>query len=147
MNHCLDEGSCVSRRGMLAITGRVAALAVVGAAAPRLFAAEASAESNSTPTDQVRYVVTDRRYPQSLAFARTVKAPAASQLEVTEGLTRMWQDSLEPLWERDGGAVVGLTTIAVWHCLAEQGRSQGRSSRLLQQYTGPTEPLVAWIIT
>ena len=89
----------ISRRALLLATGSIAALAAV--APSSLFAAAPSVPSvpvtGASPFD-IRYIVTDQRYPQSLAHAEALAAQCCQTLEVSEGLTRMWQDSLLPLW-------------------------------------------------
>ncbi len=74
----------------------------------------------------IRYVVIDCRHAASREFGRTLAAHGSLQLDVTDGLTRMWQETLAPLWRQPGSAIAGLTSSAVWTCLAEQARSQAR---------------------
>lgn len=151
MNHCLDDDQQVSRRGLIVATGRLAMAAAVIAIAPRAYASGAAPQftqrSDAHDLGDVRYVVTDRRHPQSVAFARSIGVSVEQSLEVTDGLTRLWQESLVPLWERPEGTVLGVTTRDVWHCLAEQARSQRRQARLLPSGADTSQPLVAWIIT
>jgi hypothetical protein len=140
----------IGRRKLLVSTASAATLAMLGVL-PAL--AKPSREIARTPFDpsqfDVRFVVTDRRLPQSLAFAIEHAEKGSARLEVTNGLTRLWQESLMPLWREQGGAVAGLTTREVWHCLAEQARSQSRRTVVLHQYDVPASqpnPLVSWII-
>lgn len=140
----------ISRRTLLLATGSIAALATV--AHPSLFAAAPSAPSAPAtgpgPFD-IRYVVTDRRYPQCQAHAKALAAQCGRTLEVSEGLTRMWQDNLLPLWQQGEGAVAGVTTRAVWQCLAEQARSHALLTRVLTPLghnDGHPDNLVSWII-
>jgi hypothetical protein len=138
------------RRKLLVSTASAATLAMLGAL-PML--AKPSREIARKPFDasqfDVRFVVTDRRLSQSLAFAIEHAKTGSARLEVTNGLTRLWQESLVPLWREQGGAVAGLTTREVWHCLAEQARSQSRRTVVLSQYdvsASQPNPLVSWII-
>ena len=140
----------ISRRALLLATGSIAALAAVAhpslfAAAPVAPAAPATAPS---PFD-IRYIVTDRRYPQSLAHAEMLAAQCGRTLDVSAGLTRLWQENLLPLWRQGEGAVAGLTTRAVWQCLAEQARSHALLTRELTPLDnnhGHPDNLVSWII-
>lgn len=140
----------IARRTLLTAAGSTSALAMLGAL-PTLFAPprEQAHEPLNNSRFDVRYVVTDRRLPQSLAFALKHVANGGTRLEVTDGLTRLWQESLAPLWRERGGAVAGLTTREVWHCLAEQARSQSHRTVVLQQHDVAADqpyPLVSWII-
>lgn len=144
------ENIRLSRRSLLIATGATAALAAV--AHPAVFAAVASVPVEVPNLPGIRYIVTDRRYPQSLAHATALSARGSARLEVTDGLTRLWQESLQPLWRQHDGAVAGLTTRAVWECLAEQARSHGCRTRVLTPLIpsadndGHPENLVSWII-
>lgn len=138
------------RRQFLVSTASAATLAMLGAL-PVL--AKPSREIILEPFDSnqfdVRFVVTDRRLPQSLAFAIEHAKKDSARLEVTNGLTRLWQESLVPFWREQDGAVAGLTTREVWHCLAEQARSQSRRTVVLHQHdvsASQPNPLVSWII-
>lgn len=139
---------------MLVATGNLAALAMLGARPALALSADApvaaqASEQFGTRRVDVRYVVTDRRLPQSLAFGQTHAANGSMRLEVTDGLTKLWQESLAPLWRERGGAVVGLTTREVWHCLAEQARSESHRTVVLQQHDVAADqpyPLVSWTI-
>lgn len=144
----------IGRRKMLVATGSATALAMLGvrpalalsAGAP--VAAQAGERFDAQQFD-IRYVVTDRRLPQSLAFGQEHAANGGIRLEVTDGLTKLWQESLAPLWRERGGAVAGFTTREVWHCLAEQARSQSHRTVVLLQHDVATDqpyPLVSWII-
>ena len=140
----------IGRRKLLVSTASAAMLAMLSAV-PAL--AKPSREIARKPFDpsqfDVRFVVTDRRLPQSLVFAIEHAEKGSARLEVTNGLTRLWQESLVPLWREQGGAVAGLTTCEVWHCLAEQARSQSRRTVVLHQHdVSPSQPnpLVSWII-
>lgn len=144
----------IGRRRMLVATGSSTALAVLGvrpalALPARMPVAVQPSEPFNVPQFNIRYVVTDRRLPQSLAFGEAYAASGGTRLEVTEGLTRLWQESLAPLWRERGGAVAGFTTREVWHCLAEQARSQSHRTIMLQQHDAAADqlyPLVSWII-
>lgn len=137
----------ISRRALLGAGGGIAALAAV-ADAP-LFAVAAAQPLQATDLSDIRYVVTDRRHRQSLVFARAYVARGSRPLEIADGLTRMWQQSLLPLWRTGGGAVAGLTTSAAWRCLAEQARSHSLRTRILAPVganDGHPDNLVSWII-
>jgi len=144
------ENIRISRRSLLISTGATAALAAV--AHPAVFAAVTSAPVELPSLLDIRYIVTDRRYPQSLAHATALSVHGGGRLEVTDGLTRMWQESLQALWQQHEGAVAGLTTRAVWECLAEQARGHGCRTRVLTPLIpsadndGHSENLVSWII-
>jgi hypothetical protein len=132
----------MDRRSFLALGGAAATLSLGGLA---------SAQLRATAPAAFRYVVTDRRINESLAFGETMCKQGSIRLEVTEGLTRLWQESLLPLWRVEGGAVTGLTAPGVWICLAEQARSHMRKSRLIGRRTvdaASSAPLslVSWII-
>lgn len=140
----------VGRRKLLTAVGSASALAMLGVL-PALFAParEQVRKSLSASQFDIRYVVTDRRLPTSLAFAHEHAASSVARLEVTDGLTKLWQESLAPLWRERSGAVAGLTTREVWHCLAEQARSQSRRTVVLHQHDVTADqpyPLVSWII-
>lgn len=137
----------ISRRTLLGASGGIVALVAV--ADPSLFVAAPAQPSRAVDVSDIRYIVTDRRHPQSLAFARAYVARGSQPLEVVDGLTRMWQQSLLPLWQQRAGAVAGLTTQAVWHCLAEQARSHALRTRVLAPLSGNDghpNNLVSWII-
>lgn len=137
----------ISRRALLGAGGGVAALAAVPAALRVAGGARGAARPAATG---VRYVVTDRRHPPSLAFARGYVAQGSVPLDVVDGLTRMWQQSLLPLWRARGGAVAGLTTRSAWTCLAEQARSHGLRTRVLAPVDvddGHPDTLVSWTIS
>lgn len=78
----------------------------------------------------IRYVLTDGRYPESLAFAAAFRRRGIDRLEITDGLTGVWRNALVPLWRENGGAIAGLTRQETWMCVAEQARSTGRRSVL-----------------
>lgn len=109
----------IDRRSFLALGASAAVLALVGLAPIPARAANRL---------DLRYVITDRRYPESLEFGQVLSANGSVRLEVTDGLTKMWQEALVPLWREPGGAIVGLTSREVWICLTEQARSQARRS-------------------
>lgn len=116
------HGPSLSRRALCAAgTGLSVAALLGGAGAPGRAAAPRP----------LHYVVTDRRYPQSLEFGDSLVRQGAPRLEVTGGLTRLWAQALAPLWGGEGGVVAGLTLRATWTCLAEQARGCGRRSILV----------------
>jgi len=137
----------ISRRALLGAGGGLATLAALGAVS-RMTGNAPAGERMPDPSG-IRYVVTDKRYAQSLAFARVHVARGSQMLELTDGLTRMWRQSLEPLWRHRGGAVAGLTTRATWQALAEQARSHALRTRVLtviDANDGHPDNLVSWII-
>lgn len=140
----------ISRRALLIAGGSAAALA---AAAPAiLFASEVSVQTSAGPLSGLRYVVTDRRHPQSLEHARTLAGQGGKTLDIADGLTRLWQEHLQPMWQHGEGVVAGVTTRAVWQCLAEQARSHAFRTRelislaSLDDIDGHPDNLVSWII-
>lgn len=142
------------RRRVLVATGSAAALVMLGV--PPGFALVAGASVPAQANEQfdvkefnIRYVVTDRRYQESLAFGQLCRSAGGMPLEVTDGLTKLWREVLKPLWSEHGGAVAGLTTREVWHCLAEQARSQSHRTVKLRRNdvaANQFDPLVSWII-
>lgn len=114
------------RRSLLMFGGATAAIGFVGAPGSAVSAAMLR---------PIRYVVTDRRHPESLAFGRALAADGAVRLEVTDGLTRIWQEALLPHWRGAEGAVAGITAPGVWQGLAEQARSEARRSSLIGRHT------------
>lgn len=144
----------IGRRKMLFATSGATVLAMLRM--PLALASSADVPMSGKASEQLydqqfnlSYVVTDRRLPESVTFGQTHTSSGAVQLEVTDGLTKLWQEALVPLWRERGGAVAGLTTREVWHCLAEQARSQSHRTVMLQQHeiaTNQPYPLVSWII-
>jgi hypothetical protein len=139
----------ISRRSLLIATGSAAALAAV--AHPSLFCASAAmpASAQEPRRFDIRYIVTDSRYPESQAYAKALAVPGSKTLDVTDGLTRLWQEHLQPMWQQGKGAIAGLTTRAVWQCLAEQARSHALRTRVLTSLAdndGHPDNLVSWII-
>lgn len=82
-----------------------------------------------------RYVVIDGRVPASIAFGDAAASISSGSLDVSRGLTRLWQTALDPLWRDGGGAVVGLTDFGACACLTEQARSHGLRSMCLGQHS------------
>lgn len=113
----------LDRRTLLAASG---AALMAGAAGP-LCAATSTAP-------RIRYVVTDRRIPESVAFGDTLVGMGAIRLEATQGVTQMWQQVLGPHWRDAAGATVGLTSISLWQCLAEQARGEHRRAQRLGRH-------------
>lgn len=141
------EDIWVSRRSLLLATGSIAALTAV--ARLSLFAVAPSVPATGPGPFDIRYIVTDRRYGLSLAHAEALAAQCGRTLEVNDGLTRLWRENLLPLWQQGEGAVAGLTTRAVWQCLAEQARSHALLTRVLTPLgnnDGHPDNLVSWII-
>ena len=148
-------GARLRRRSLLTTLGASAVSCVLGEAGATALGAASTRGSVPQPGPlrrNVRYVVTDRRFAQSLDHGRSLVAQGARRLEVTEGLTRLWQDALAPLWQsQDSGEVVGLTTFEVWQCLSEQARGAWHASHLLQHHgladADHPSSLVSWTIT
>ena len=129
----------MDRRAFLFLAGSTAVLAW-----PEMASALAASRY-----EDIRYVITDSRHAQSLEFGRRLSSTGSTRLEITDGVTKLWQESLAPLWRGRGGAVAGLTTREAWHCLAEQARSQAHRTVVLRQHDGETGhryPLVSWLI-
>lgn len=149
-----NQNFSIGRRKMLFATGSGAALLMLGAPPGLAMLPGAPAPAKpSEPFDvqqfNIRYVVTDLRLPESVTFGQAHASKGALRLEVTNSLTKLWQEALVPLWRERGGAVAGLTTREVWHCLAEQARSQSHRTVMLQQLdiaTNQPYPLVSWVI-
>lgn len=80
----------------------------------------------------IRYVVVDGRISESRSLAAALRSEGAHRLEVTSGLTTVWQDHLHPHWlSFQSGAVVGLTTRSVWDGLSQQAYGQFRKGRII----------------
>lgn len=139
----------ISRRSFLRAAGSISTLALLGVTP---VAQRTAAASTALTQPAIRYVVTDSRHPESVVYGQKFLALSGQRLEVTDGLTRLWQAELAPMWKgrRDpNGIVAGLTTRDVWHCLAEQARSEWRQSYLLQQHGADADhpsSLVSWVI-
>lgn len=128
----------MDRRRFLALGGGAALVSMGG------FVSSA-ARAASRQLD-IRYVVTDRRYPESLQFGQVLATKGSIPLEVTGGLTKLWQEALAPLWREPGArrcAVAGLTSREVWVCLAEQARSRGRQTVFAGRHTFESQSSVA----
>jgi hypothetical protein len=133
-----------NRRTLLMSSASITALAAL-APSSLLAATPASAAAAA----DIRYIVTDGRYPQSLEHAKTLTAQNSQTLDINDGLTRLWQEHLHPLWQQGEGAVAGVTTRAVWQCLAEQARSHALRTRELTPLgdnDGHPDNLVSWTI-
>lgn len=113
----------VTRRTVCSLGAGLSAAALLGVSAVR----------GSEQAD-IRYVITDQRYMQSLEFGAILTDEGAKRLEVTEGLTRLWQEALVPLWREPGGMIAGLTQPGTWACVAEQARSCGRRTVLIGRH-------------
>jgi len=140
----------ISRRRLLVAGGSTAAaLAVVGPTPLFAGTVACSAFPELANVSDIRYIVIDRRYPESLAHAEALAGRGATTLDVADGLTRLWQEHLQPFWRHGEGAVAGLTTLAVWQCLAEQARSHALRTRALaavDRDDGHPDNLVSWTI-
>lgn len=131
----------LDRRALLTLGGSAMALSFMG-----VLSAAARTPTASSVEAPPRFVVTDRRHPQSMAFSRTLARAGSEPLQVTAGLTRLWRDTLLPHWQHAlSGAVAGLTTREVWMCLTEQARSHGRPSMIVERPLA-TDALVSWLI-
>lgn len=137
----------MSRRQFLLTLGGVSTLSAI-AVTPALAAIESKLNQNKRIWN-VQYAVTDKRLAESLDFGYVYIKNGSKRLEVTDGITKLWQKSLRPIWEESGSIVVGLTSYEVFQCLAEQARSQSRRAFILEQYEiayGEYFPNVSWII-
>lgn len=99
-----------------------------GASAGFMFLGTGPAAASRSERFSIRYVVIDRRHAASLEFGRVLADYGSVQLDVTDGLTRMWQETLAPHWREPGGKIAGITSPPVWCCIAEQARSQARKT-------------------
>jgi hypothetical protein len=97
------------------------------------------APARAAEADAIRYVVTDRRFEQSMGFGAILAARGVRPLEVTDGLTRLWHEALVPLWREKGGPVAGITDRGTWACIAEQARSHGRRSVLVGHHMSTSD--------
>lgn len=120
----VSNAMSLTRRGACSLAAGLSVGAFAGIGGARAVIANAAAP-------EIRYVVTDRRYSESLIFGATLMEFGAARLEVTDGLTRLWSEALAPLWQGKSGAVAGLTLSETWAGLAEQARSDGRRSVLI----------------
>lgn len=118
----------LTRRAACSLGAGLSTAALLGLPASRGLAAE---------RHDIRYVLTDQRYPESLEFGAVLAREGSQKLEVTSGLTRLWQDVLVPLWRGKTGTIAGLTQYGTWICIAEQARSCRRRSVLVGRH-GPT---------
>ncbi|WP_066555933.1 hypothetical protein [Croceicoccus bisphenolivorans] len=83
------------------------------------------------PSGPVHVIITDGRFAESRRFAASLSTNGAQVLDVQNGLTAIWLNHLTPLWRKSSGAVVGLTTRAVWDGLSQQAIGQFRKPRIL----------------
>lgn len=107
------------------------------------FLGSAPGRAMAAPPPTVRYVITDSRHPESLAFGELMCGHGAQRLEATDGLTRLWRDALLPLWRSGGGAIAGITPQGICAAIAEQGRSWGRRPALMGHHTIAADGLEA----
>lgn len=109
---------------------RTACSLIAGSAATALpiLGGRASATAPFGEAMEIRYVLSDKRYLESLQFAEILTRHGAIALEVTDGMTSLWREALVPLWHGGSGAVAGLTRRETWTCVAEQARSHARKS-------------------
>lgn len=114
-----------NRRSVLAVGGSLAALGVLG---------HAWLPDQHPVKSRFRYVITDRRHGESLVFGHALARNGSAPLDVAEGLTRMWRETLLPFWKQAGGSIAGLTSIDVFACLREQARSERRRSTLIGRH-------------
>lgn len=117
-------GAEFDRRSVLALAG--------------LGAASLSTAGTGTAVAQtrcaIRYVITDRRYEESLEFGEALAKQGAIRLELTLGLTSLWQEVLLPHWRGRTGAVAGMSASGAWLALSEQARSEARPSALVGRH-------------
>jgi hypothetical protein len=134
-----STGPRIGRRSVLVLGGAATTAALAGLT-PKL--------AQATEPGAIRYVVTDRRYEESLAFGEALVRQGATRLELTDGLTRLWQEVLSPHWRDGTGGVAGLTAMGAWHGLSEQARGQARRSALIGRHAiGPQSAGAEHIVT
>jgi hypothetical protein len=115
-------------------TRREACTLGLGLSAGAFLGSSPTRAMSATPA-AVRYVLTDNRHPESLAFGAFMCGRGAQRLEATDGLTRLWREALLPLWQSNGGAVAGLTSQDICTGIAEQARSWGRRPALVGRHS------------
>lgn len=113
----------IDRRSLLRGTAALSACLATPATAASLAAAPASRP--------IRFVVIDSRIGASAEFGRQMSRFGAEALDVSEGLTALWQDRLVPHWHASEAIVAGLTTRSIWDGLSQQALGQFRKPRLL----------------
>lgn len=121
--------------GMPLVTRRDVCRMAVAASAATLITLS-PAQATSAARAPLRFVVRDRRIPESMTFAASLARRGATILEVTDGLTALWQSRLGPLWHNGDGAVAGLTRAPVWECLAEMARGHGKRTAFAGRHGG-----------
>jgi len=106
----------------------------------------------STPVlSSPKLLLHDARFPASSAFADALAAsqgvPELRCLQVDGDITRLWCDTLHPLWQSAPAAISGVSGEDVLFCLQQLAVAYGL--RLLEhqvlQHSGP-QALVAWHI-
>lgn len=123
-----------SMRAQPRLTRREACSLGLGLSAGAILGASPVSATRAAPAS-VRYVITDSRHAESLAFGRVMCSHGAQWLEITDGLTRLWRDALLPLWQAGGGAIAGITTQGACTGIAEQARSWGRRPVLIGHHS------------
>ena len=74
---------------------------------------------------QLYKVIYDKRFEDSVSFARRAAA-LGLPLEAIEGdMTRFWYDDLYHVWKQDPVAIAGLTAHGPMFCFEQIGRDQG----------------------
>lgn len=130
----LSDEQTDTRPAQLRFTRREACSLGLGLSAGALLGS-APARAMSAASTTVRYVITDSRHPESLVFGEFMCSHGAQRLEATDGLTRLWQQALLPLWQSGGGGVAGITLQGIYAAVAEQGRTWGRKPALIGHHT------------
>lgn len=120
-----------TRPAQFGLTRRAACSLGLGLSASALLGSAPARAMAAAPAAPVRYVITDSRHPESLAFGEFMCSHGAQRLEATTGLTRLWREALLPLWQSGGGAIAGITSQGICAAIAEQGRSWGRRPALI----------------
>lgn len=123
-------------------TGAVAASGLLWPLAP-----QALARGATIPAP--RLVLHDSRFPASLALAAAMVqvrgAPAPPSCQVSGNITRLWCDTLQPLWRTGPVPVAGVTGTDVLFCLEHLAADHGLrlAAREVLQHGGD-QALVAW---
>lgn len=138
-----EDGSirCGSRQGLTldrrALLGAGVALGAAAMVSPLLRGGTAA------PSGPLHIIITDGRFAESRRFAASLPANGAQVLDLRDGLTTIWLEHLAPLWRKSSGAVVGLTTRAVWDGLSQQAIGQFRKPRILgtHEIAGDGQPV------
>ncbi len=64
----------------------------------------------------------DRRFAPTREFGRVAQTYGVDTHPIEGDITTLWTKHLRPLWSRDGGTIVGMTTPSMLLCLEELAR-------------------------